>query len=172
MSNNQIKAAEAILRIGSFGGSTTFSEVFGQNINEGWDIDDITSAAEYLEANKFINMITTKNGGYQYRLTPMGNKFREDGKSIADFIAGEKQKELKAIQKEERDDLHKKLQIEELEIKVKSLEDMQERQKTFWESGIERDKRQKWQFWLTLFLAGAAFLMSVFNFVKDIILPK
>ncbi len=94
-------------------------------------------------------------------LTPKGEQFQKSGKSYADYL-DEKRK------KAERDELHKDLQIKDLEIKLKSVEEMQERQKVFWESGIARDNRQKWQFWITWFLSGAAFLMGIFNLIKDL----
>lgn len=54
----------------------------------------------------------------------------------------------------------------------KSLsEQVAQLQQDFWKSGIERDKRQRWQFWLTFLIATAAFILSVINFVKSILLP-
>jgi len=112
--------------------------------------------AEYLAAE---GLITFKLG--MIALTPKGEQFQKTGKSYADYLE-EKRK------KAERDDRHKDLQIQDLEIKLKSVEEMQERQKVFWESGIARDNRQKWQFWITWFLSGAAFLMGIFNLIKDL----
>ena len=42
------------------------------------------------------------------------------------------EKEAKQLEKEEQDRKHKNLQIEDLEFRLKTVEDMQERQKRFW----------------------------------------
>ena len=43
----------------------------------------------------------------------------------------------------------------------------QAKQEEFWKSGIQRDNRQKWQYWVTTAIATAALLLSIFNFIKS-----
>lgn len=54
------------------------------------------------------------------------------GKGYADFLQEKTEKEAKQLEKEEQDRKHKNLQIEDLEFRLKTVEDMQERQKRFW----------------------------------------
>ena len=88
--------------------------------------------AKYLVDEGFI----TFNSG-MIALTPKGEQFQESGKSYADYLEEKKKKA-------ERDDRHKDLQIQDLEMK---LEVMNKEQLKFWH-------RQRWQFWLTLMLSG------------------
>ncbi len=86
-------------------------------------------------------------------LTPKGEQFQKSGKSYADYL---KEKQSKA----ERDDRHKDLQILDLETKLNL---MNAEQLKFWH-------RQRWQFWLTIMVAGAAFILSIINFIKSLII--
>ncbi len=145
MTEDEIKTANWIIR------------TFSMNAKGmGGGPKDTIRIAKYLVDEDLIKF----NSGMIF-LTPKGEQFQKSGKSYADYL-DEKRK------KAERDELHKDLQIKDLEIKLKSVEEMQERQKVFWESGIARDNRQKWQFWITWFLSGAAFLMGIFNLIKDL----
>ncbi len=166
MTDNEIKAADWAISIATIHGRSTE----GLNRAPGVDrevLKELKRIAAYVERDGLIEV--NKVGGYDnYKLTPDGDEFKRSGKKYADFLAMKEQKELRQIEKEKRDDQHKDLQIEKLLIELKVIKDMQNEQRVFWQSGIERDKRQKWQFWITWFLSGAAFLMSIFNLIKDL----
>lgn len=104
--------------------------------------------AKYLVDEGLIKVY----GGF-INLTPKGEQFQKSGKSYADHLT---EKKMKA----DRDDRHKDLQIQDLETKLNL---MNAEQLKFWH-------RQRWQFWLTLILAAAGFLLGIINFIKSIIL--
>jgi predicted transcriptional regulator len=167
----QIQVADAILDACTENGTTTPSRIFGRTISLEPDIEDITIAADFLKDHGLIEIFETKTQN-DYRLTKNGAKFKREGKTCSDFLKSIAETENQQIDKQRREDYKSELQIQDLEFKIKTIEDMQERQKVFWESGIERDNRQKWQFWLTLMLAAAGFILGIINFAKDIFLPK
>lgn len=104
--------------------------------------------AKYLVDEGLI----TFNSG-MIALTPKGEQFQKSGKSYGDYL---EEKKMKA----ERDDRHKELQIQDLETKLNL---MNAEQLKFWH-------RQRWQFWLTIMVAGAAFILSIINFVKSLVI--
>jgi hypothetical protein len=104
--------------------------------------------AKYLVDEGFI---TLSSG--MIALTPKGEQFQKSGKSYGEYL---NEKKVKA----ERDDRHKDLQIQDLETKLKV---MNAEQLKFWH-------RQRWQFWLTFMVASAAFILSIINFIKSLII--
>jgi predicted transcriptional regulator len=167
----QIQAADAILNACTEEGTTTPSRIFGKLVTFEPDIEDITIAADFLRDQELIVIFETKTQN-DYRLTPKGSKFKREGKTTTDLLTGMYEEEIKQIEKQSREDYKNELQIQDLEFRIKTVEEMQERQKVFWESGMDRDNRQKWQFWLTMILAAAGFLLGIINFAKDIFLRK
>ncbi len=105
-------------------------------------------------------------------LAENGKRLKHANKTISDFWKEITEKETRQHEKEIREEYKSELQIQDLKFRMETIEEMQKQQKVFWESGIRRDNRQRWQFWLTLILAAGGFLLGIINFVKDIILPK
>lgn len=140
-------------------------ELYDQN-----KLDIIIHAAEFLRIDGFIE-IYKEHGQDMYKLTDKGLTYKRDGKYYSDYLKEQQEKEAKQTEKDERDEKTKDAQLQKLEAELAVLKDMQNEQRIFWKSGIDRDNRQRWQFWLTLFLAAGGFIMGIINFVKDIILP-
>jgi len=175
LSLQQIKAADAILEMCDRNGTASPFHIFGIiNVN-GWEIDEITSAAEFLIVAELIKSVSTRvkdENNFEYMFTDIGEKFYRKGKRTVDYIEAEAEKESEQQRKNVRDEKTKDAQLQKLEAELLVLKDMQTEQRIFWQSGIDRDNRQRWQFWLTLLLAAGGFLLGIINFVKDISLPK
>ncbi|MEZ4942582.1 MAG: hypothetical protein R3D58_17035 [Saprospiraceae bacterium] len=171
LSQEQRLAAEAIFDSCTTDGFTTPSRIFGKTLESGLDTDDITFAADFLKEHDLIDIRETKTQ-VDYLLSKKGARLKQAGKTLSDYLNEIDEQEAKQQEKERREDYKSDLQIQDLEFRMKTIEEMQERQKVFWDSGIRRDNRQRWQFWLTLILAAGGFLLGIINFVKDIILPK
>ena len=154
MTEDEIKAADLIFKFGS-----KHNAVREESAKIGLSYDNVIRALKFLEESGFL-----KIAGGTIQFTGQGIEFQRSKKSYRDYLM-EKKNKL------DRDDRHKNLQIQDLEIKLKSVEEMQERQKVFWESGIAAQKRQRWQFWLMFFFAAAGFILGIINFIKSIILP-
>jgi hypothetical protein len=73
-------------------------------------------------------LIVLLNSG-MIALTPKGEQFQKSGKSYADYLEEKKKKS-------ERDDKHKELQIQDLETKIKV---MNEAQLDFWKSQKQKN---------------------------------
>ena len=61
--------------------------------------------------------------------------------------------------------------FEHLDHMKKLEKDVKDIQIRFQNSGIRRDERQRWQFWLTLLLGAGGFILGIINFIKGIFLP-
>lgn len=133
--------------------------------------NDLNIASLYLEKYGFAKL-SELGVNKMYKLTSDGYDFARSGKSFSEFLKQENDKKSKQLEKEELDWKHKSLQIEELTFRIKNLEEMQARQITFWESGVRRDERQKWQYWLTTMVAGGAFIIAVLSLLSNILLRK
>jgi len=169
MTDKEVQAADIIVGRSSLLGLSasnvfdTFQQIEGK-------VNEMKNAAIILQHEGFIEIEIYQGKHTSYKLTPPGLDFQKTGKGYGVYLK-EKDKKLKTkSEKEKRDDYHKSLQIQDLEIKLKSVEEMQERQKIFWESGIATQKRQRWQFWLMFFFAAAGFLLGIINFIKSMIL--
>lgn len=166
MTQEEIAGADLLFKYSSTQHPTQWDKVNQAMRDMGYGVVHAENAAKFLLEAGYLH---TFHG--EIRLTTKGLQFQRSEKSYGDLLAEEAEKKAKQREKEEIEVQRTILQMQELEIKVKTLEDMQERQKAFWESGMERDRRSKWQFWLTLMLSGAAFILGVINYLKDMIIP-
>ncbi len=165
LTENEIKAADAILNYATMDGVSK-TNIWNFNKKNGITEIDIIHAAAHLDEHRFITIFKRVNEP-MYKLESKGLTFARSGKSYVDHLKEETERIAKQGEKDNLDWQHKLKQIEELEIKLKTLEIMQIKQQEFWESGINRDYRQKWQFIWTFMIAAAGFLLSIFNFVRN-----
>ncbi len=115
---------------------------------------------EDLETDGLIDIFENVPGKPLYKLTRKGFELKESGKGYQNYLDDEAEKKRKQTEREERDEQIKIYQYEDLKRKVTEINDEQLK---FW-------RRQRWQFWLTLMVAGAAFILSTINFVKSLII--
>lgn len=120
---------------------------------------------QYLQQSSYIEYETVD-------LTKEGRLIIGEYGNFIKYFIEKNEREAHQLKREERDEATKNLQLQKLEAEMAVLKQMQNEQRFFWQSGIDRDKRQRWQYWLTLFLAGGGFLLGVINFVKDVLLRK
>ena len=159
MTIEQFEAADFIVERATLEGRS-FLAIYTGFKDAGGKGEVVKGAAEYLRHSGLIEVIE-KKGFITYKLTPKGVRLQTSGKGYQHFLEQEGEKQYLQEQKEKQDALHKNLQIQDLETK---LTVMNQEQLKFW-------NRQKWQFGLTLLLSGAAFVLSVINFIKTMILP-
>ena len=169
MTEEEIKAADWIIKNASWD-VMTLPEMGGFAIDVIMNLDNTIYAAERL---KNAGLLETSNRGeaVAYKLTEKAIKFKQSSESFRNYLQEEAEKEAIQKAKDERDEKAKDAQLKKLEAELAVLKDMQNEQRMFWQSGIARDKRQRWQFQWTFILAAAGFLLSIINFLKDIILP-
>lgn len=176
LTDAQIMAADAILEMCNINGSASPFRVLGRNNDNSWglEIDEIIDAADFLIKVGIIKPISTnvKDGHIEYMFTSIGEKEYIKGKRTVQYLQEEADKEAKQLAIEERDEKTKDAQLQKLEAELAVLKDMQNEQRKFWQSGIERDKRQRWQYWLTTLVAGAAFIIAVLSLLADILKLK
>lgn len=156
VTDDEIKAADVIILYASM--SETNADIVS-NLSGG-NRNAVSNAAQYLKEDGFIEILQSSTWPDLYKSTAIGIDFQKGGKKYADYL---EEKAAKAKQKSEKDELdlrHKLLQIKELETK---LEVINKEQLKFW-------YRQRWQFWLTIMVAGAAFILSIMNFIKSLII--
>ncbi|MCB9315659.1 MAG: hypothetical protein H6569_05940 [Lewinellaceae bacterium] len=171
MTDLEIKAADLLLQYGNPDKSmrTTYCLKFEQ-------IPDITPeilnrASLYLKKYEFAKL-SEQGVNKMYTLTPDGYDFALTKASFSKILQQEETVKVKQLEKEELDWKHKSLQIEELTFRIKNIEEMQTRQIQFWESGIRRDERQRWQYLLTTMISGAAFIIAVLSLLASILKMK
>ena len=107
-----------------------------------------------------------------YELTDFGREVLMKHSNFIKYFKAQAGEDAKQLANEERDEKTKNAILKKLEAELLVLKDMQAEQRTFWQSGIDRDNRQRWQFCLTLTLAIGGFILGIINFVKSIVLPK
>jgi predicted transcriptional regulator len=100
MTDNEIKAADAIFKTGSKYG-TTLQQVFTSNLTTVSDIDYIIHAADILEKNGHIVISKDETNQDVYSLTVLGIEFQRSGKSYANFLKEQEEKQTKLDEKEE-----------------------------------------------------------------------
>lgn len=162
MTQKEIEAADILIK-GATSHGVLYTSLFHPD-EEKEAFRPITNVAvKYLKEEGLLEVFQHHESSFLYRLTAKGLDLQRSGKNYSDYLEEQKQKA-------ERDNLHKDLQIQKLEAEMLVLKDMQAEQRTFWQSGIDRDNRQRWQFWLTLLLAGGGFLLGIINFVKSMII--
>jgi len=152
MTKHEIKVANCIL---DYASTSEIDTDHVARLSAGADNLLVRKVAEFLREEDFIEIIKSGHPlNDKYSLKAKGLKFRENNpnRSYAEYL------DEKGM-KEKRDEQHKILQIRELEEK---LSIMNKEQLLFW-------ARQRGQFWLTLMLAGAAFILSGINFIKRIV---
>lgn len=115
-----------------------------------------------LRDQGFISIYSNVPEHPLYKLTPKGFGLKQSDGGYEGYLKQVEEQKQKKIEREERDEQIKVFQYEDLKRKVTQMNDEQLR---FWH-------RQRWQFWLTLFLASAAFIMSILNFIRDMYIPK
>jgi hypothetical protein len=106
--------------------------------------EDGLRIAKTLENDGLIK--TQIDSHFHYKITLEGIKVRDSPNGYAGFLA-----EKEAEEQKEKDILDAK----------------QAKQEAFWKSGVQRDKRQKWQYWVTTAIAIVALGLSLFNFIKN-----
>lgn len=174
LTDAQILAADAILEMCNNNGTATPFHVLGKSNTNKWglEIDKICEAADFLLDAGVIKLTSeNKEGGYEYMFTTIGEKEYQKGKRTIDYLNELIEREAKQTAKEERDEKTKDAQLEKLLAELTVLKDMQQEQRIFWKSGIERDKRQKWQFWLTILFVFGTFVLGILNLWKALLLP-
>ncbi len=158
MTVEQFQAADFIIQRATLEGRV-FLAIYTDFKKSGGNGDVVKGTAEYLRHSGLIEIVD-KKGIITYKLTPKGIRLQTTGKGYAHFLEQESEKQRIQEEKEKRDNIHKDLQIQDLETK---LTVMNQEQLQFW-------NRQKWQFWLTLMLAGAGFVLGIINFIKSMII--
>lgn len=156
ITNDEIKAADVIITYASM--SETNADIVS-NLSGG-NLKAVLNAAQYLKEDGFIEILQASTWPEWYKATAKGINLQKSGRKYVDYLA---EKSAEAKKRSERDALdlkHKILQIEDLETK---LEIINKEQLKFWH-------RQRWQFWLTIMVAGAAFILSVINFIKSLVI--
>ena len=116
-------------------------------------IADFVNITSHLRDVGIIEIIDYGDYQYTYKLTSLGFEIQQSKKSYKSYLEGKK---YKAFQ----DEYHKTLQIQDLETKLNT---MNIEQLKFW-------NRQRWQFGLTIIVATAAFILSVINFIKSLVI--
>lgn len=146
MTLQEIEAADLIFKYGTIG--ILPRDKIARDLAEiGVDYSNVARAAKFLESEGFLIGLPGS-----YKLTAKGLEFQRSEKKYSEYLEEKKSKEA-------LESRHKELQIRELEEK---LEVMNKEQLKFW-------GRQRWQFWLTFIVASAAFVLSVINFLKSMI---
>lgn len=155
MTEREVQAADIIIENSTLFGTNSLQvlDLFEDYVNREDARTDMKNAALYLEGDGLLKIELYHGMHMKYILTPKGQDLKSKGKN---YTVYSQEKESRS----ERDDRHKDLQILDLEMKIDT---MNKEQLMFW-------NRQRWQFWLTLMVAGAAFILSVINFVKSIVL--
>ncbi len=87
--------------------------------------------------------------------------------SLQEFLKQQEIKKEKIALKDEKDEEIKQLQIQKLQHEVETMKKQFETLITFQKSGIARDHRQKWQFWITVVISLIALILSIVNFIKS-----
>jgi hypothetical protein len=119
---NQIKAADAIIYDEVGAGTTSPPRIIAKSNENGWGLsdNDISTAASFLETHNFITIWDAK-GDLNYRLDPKGVQYKESGNSISDYMNEIAVKEANRLQKDERDEEIKVLQLQDYRDKVHDL---------------------------------------------------
>jgi len=175
LTDAQILAADAILEMCNINGTVTPFHILGKSNSNRWglEIDKICDAADFLLDAEVIKLTSDNDkDGKEYMFTNIGEKQYQKGKRTIDYLNELIEHEAKQHAKEERDEKTKDAQLEKLMAELTVLKDMQAEQRMFWKSGMERDERQKWQYWLTTMIAGAAFIIAVFSLWLNILSRK
>ncbi|MCC7245629.1 MAG: hypothetical protein IT269_08120 [Saprospiraceae bacterium] len=158
LNENEIKASDIILRLSNINGVSK-TQIWHAGKESGITDIDIIHAAAHLEKYDFITSYKRVNEP-MYKLNTKGLEFARSGKSYVEYLSELKKEEQNKRIKDELDFKLKSFQLEDLVFRLKTIEDMQERQKKFW--GKQN---------LSLLIAIGAFLLSILNFIKDILLP-
>ena len=127
--------------------------------------DVLYDSLETFKKQELINIKyhETNSIAISVNLLSEGNRVKKLPNRYLDFIKELNKKTTDKKLKEQRDDNIKDLQLKELNWKIDKMQNMQTE---FWQSGINRDNRQKWQFWLTIAVSALAFSLGLFNFFK------
>lgn len=173
LTDAQILAADAILEMCNNNGTATPFHILGKSNTNKWDleIDKICESADFLLDAGVIKLTSDNNrDGYEYMFTTIGEKQYQKGKRTIDYLNDLIEHEAKQHAKEERDEKTKDAQLEKLLAELTVLKDMQQEQRIFWKSGMERDERQKWQFWLTILFVFGTFVLGILNLWKALLI--
>ncbi len=159
---NQIKAAEVIMKHTIGDGYISLNEIITQNTDLGLDRKDFEFASEFLQTIVgFIKIDKSTKDGYSFRLTSIGEQFKEGGGAITEKMNDEFEKQLKLQVKEEREEKLKSLQLRDLEYK---LEVTNFEQLAFWKAQKVKNKQTTIISLISLILSVASFLKTCVSF--------
>lgn len=128
---NHLQASDEILKECDSNGTAAPFRLFGRSNDNcwGWEIEDITSAGEFLMAVGVIKPVSdrVKDRGIEYMFTKEGEQSYGKGKRTIDYVDEEAGKEAKQLAKEQLDEEIKILQRQDLHDKVTKLNPAQYR---------------------------------------------
>lgn len=139
MTENEIKAADIVLKMATVGGIKA-NAVRIKCKESGLTEKDMQHAVLYLKSKGFISIGNRKNIPDDfYMLEDKGLDFQKEKRSFSDYLEEEKQSQTKQLKDAERDSKIKDYQLKDLDTKVNKMND---KQMDFWDDQKRKNRVQ------------------------------